>query len=43
MHKSQGPQEVISKLLMEMVSFACVNRGKTEFIIIYNIFTNERD
>jgi len=42
MHKAQGPQEVISKLSMEMVSFTPVNRGETEFIIIYNILTNER-
>jgi len=27
---------------MEMVSFTPVNRGETEFIIIYKIFTNER-
>jgi len=35
MHKSQGTQEVISKLLMEMVSL-----GETELIIIYNIQMN---
>jgi len=43
MHKSQGPQEVISKLSMEMLSVAPVNRDETEFIIIYKIFTNECD
>jgi len=40
MHKSQGPQELISKLSMEM---KMVSLGETEFKFIYNIFTNERD
>jgi len=38
MNKSQGLQEVISKLSMEMVSL-----GETELKLIYNIFTNVHD